>query len=159
MTVDNLRQEAAARGLDPQRLIFAERIDDKAAHLQRVGLADVALDTLAYNGHTTTSDALWSGVPVITAQGRHFASRVSASMLQACGMPGLIAQDVREYVALAIDLGLSESRRGDVRTQLADARRCGALFDSGRAVRNLEALLMKMGQRDRAGLDPADIEM
>ena len=159
VTVDNLRQEAAARGLDPQRLIFAERIDDKAAHLQRVGLADVALDTLAYNGHTTTSDALWSGVPVITAQGRHFASRVSASMLQACGMPGLIAQDVREYVALAIDLGLSESRRGDVRTQLADARRCGALFDSGRAVRNLEALLMKMGQRDRAGLDPADIEM
>lgn len=159
VTVDNLRREAAARGLDPHRLHFAERIDDKAAHLQRVGLADVALDTLAYNGHTTTSDALWAGVPVITAQGRHFASRVSSSMLLACGMPGLVARDVPGYVALAIELGNSASRRAEVRTQLADARRNAPLFDNVRAVRNLEVLLIKMQQLARAGEPPADIDV
>lgn len=156
--VDNLRQEAARRELDPQRLVFAGRIHDKAAHLQRVGLADIALDTLAYNGHTTTSDTLWAGVPVITTEGRHFASRVSASMLRACRMPELVARDVPEYVALAIELGRSEARRREVRAQLSDARRSAPLFDGVRAVRGLEALLMKMQQRQRAGEPPADLE-
>ena len=100
---DNLNREAAARGIDPARVVFAGRIP-KDEHLARLECADLALDTRIYNGHTSTSDALWAGLPVLTLKGRHFASRVSASILAAAGIPELITECLEDYEALALRL-------------------------------------------------------
>ena len=99
MAVENLRREASHAGVSPNRLIFAQTLP-KAEHLRRASLADLALDTRIYNGHTTTSDMLFAGVPVVTLRGSHFASRVSASLLAACGLPGLITESLDDYKSL-----------------------------------------------------------
>jgi protein O-GlcNAc transferase len=98
---------ADAAGIDPLRVIFAPRIP-KDRHLRRMGLADLALDTRIYNGHVSTVDALWAGVPLVALLGRHFASRVAASLLASLGMPELIAADLEGYELLA--LGLASDR-------------------------------------------------
>jgi predicted O-linked N-acetylglucosamine transferase (SPINDLY family) len=100
---ENLRREAEARGIKSERLIFADRLP-KDEHLARLRFADLTLDTRIYNGHTTTSDALWAGVPVITLQGSHFASRVSSSVLSAIGLPEVVTHSLEEYEALAVQL-------------------------------------------------------
>src|SRR5205814_3329585 len=99
----NLRKEAAARGVDPERLIFATRLP-VAEHLARHRLADLFLDTLPYNAHTTASDALWAGLPVLTCRGSAFAARVAASLLGAVGLPELVTDNPADYESLALRL-------------------------------------------------------
>jgi len=136
-TVANLRREAADRGVDPQRLVFADIID-KSLHLARHQLADLFLDTVVCNGHTTASDALWAGVPVVTCIGQDFAQRVAASLLTAIGLPDLIVGNLSEYEKLVLVLATDRDRLRSVRQRLAAQRTKYPLFDTPRFVRNME---------------------
>jgi protein O-GlcNAc transferase len=133
----NLRREAAARGVDPERLIFAPR-KPLPEHLARLRQADLFLDTLPCNAHTTASDALWAGVPVLTCIGRTFAARVAASLLHAAGMPDLVTSSPEEYEALALKLATEREQLGNYRRYLEANRRTMSLFDMGRFTRNIE---------------------
>jgi predicted O-linked N-acetylglucosamine transferase (SPINDLY family) len=155
----NLRQEARRRGVDPARLIFADRIDDKARHLQRLGLADLVLDTLAYNGHTSTADALFAGVPVVTIAGAHFATRVAASLLKAAGLDSLIADHIDAYIENAIQLAAIPALLTQLRARLKAARSSAALFDTDRSVASLEAAYEIVWARFLTGAAPADIAL
>ena len=134
----NLRREAAARGLDPARLVFAPRLP-LTQHLARYRLADLFLDTLPYNAHTTASDALWAGLPVVTVRGATFAGRVAASLLNAVGLPDLIADSAEHYEALALALARDPARRAALRRQLSETRATAPLFDSRRFTAAIEA--------------------
>jgi len=134
----NLRREAEARGIDPDRLIFAGRTTPEL-HLARQQQADLFLDTLPYNAHTTASDALWAGLPVITTPGNSFPARVAASILKAADMPELIAADLAGYEALALKLATNPPALEDVKQKLTQKRASSALFDTPRFTRNLEA--------------------
>lgn len=147
---DNLRAEAGARGVDPQRLIFAPKLP-LAQHLARLANADLVLDTLPYNAHTTASDALWVGVPLLTCPGETFASRVAASLLTAAGLPELIVPSLEQYQALALRLAREPQTMAALRAKLRESRDRCALFDTPRYVRNLEALYEQMFERWRAG--------
>ncbi|HEY4076050.1 MAG TPA: tetratricopeptide repeat protein [Rhizomicrobium sp.] len=135
---ENLRREAAARGIDPARLIFADRTTPKK-HLARQQLADLFLDTLPYNAHTTASDAIWAGLPLLTTCGKSFPARVAASILTAAGMPELITDDLRAYETLALDLARDPARLGKIRTKIAATKNHMPIFDTVRFTRNLEA--------------------
>lgn len=150
---DNLRREAKARGVAPERLVFAPKVP-QGQHLQRLRLADLCLDTLPYNAHTTASDALFVGVPIITRPGSTFAGRVCASLLNAMGMPDLIAVNTADYIELAVDLGRNPWRLTDVRARLVEAKKSSALFDTGRYVRALEKAYVMMFERQQQGLAP-----
>ena len=154
----NLRREAAQRGLDPARLVFAPRAQSPD-HLARHRLADLFLDTLPYNAHTTASDALWAGLPVLTLPGRSFAARVAASLLAALDLPELIAQDGEEYEALAIALARDPARLGAVRQRLLANRTTAPLFDTKRTARHLEDAYLAMYERFGAGLAPDHIDI
>ena len=134
----NLRHEAEARGINPERLIFAGRTTPEL-HLARQQLADLVLDTLPYNANTTASDALWAGLPVVTTQGKSFPARVAASILNAAGLPELIAADLASYEALALKLATDPAALAEVKAKLAQARGTAPLFDTTRFTRNLEA--------------------
>jgi len=134
----SLRAAAAAQGVDPARLVFARRLPDKTAHMARFHHIDLALDTARYNGHTTTIDALWAGVPVVVAKGRHFASRVSAGLVAAAGVPELVTDDLAAYEALALRLLRDDAARRALRDRLAAARGTAPLFDSAGFVAALE---------------------
>ncbi len=133
----NLRREAAERGVSPDRLVFARRLAG-AAHLARQGDADLFLDTLPVCAHTTASDALWAGLPLLTCLGEAFAGRVAASLLQALGLPELVARSADEYEAQAVELALNPRRLTAIRRRLNDARTTAPLFDTARFTRNLE---------------------
>ena len=135
--MDNLRREAEARGVNPDRLVFAGRLP-KDQHLARHRHADLFLDTLFYNAHTTASDALWAGVPVMTAPGRAFASRVAASLLTNLGLPDLICPDLDAYEALAVRLATCPEELAAVRTRLAANRLTQPLFLTAGFVADLE---------------------
>lgn len=134
----NLRQEAEARGVDAARLVFAPKLPPDQ-HLARHRLADLFLDTLPYNAHTTASDALWAGLPVITCQGRVFQSRVAASLLTAAGMPELIATDPAAYETLALQLATNPTLLKATREKLARNRGTQPLYDSDRFRKAIEA--------------------
>lgn len=134
---DNLRREAAARGIAADRLVFAKRVP-KDQHLARHRLADLFLDTRPVNAHTTASDALWAGLPLITCPGEVFVSRVAASLLHALGLPELIASDLAAYEELAIRLGRNAPARQALREKLARHRLSTPLFDTTRFARGLE---------------------
>jgi predicted O-linked N-acetylglucosamine transferase (SPINDLY family) len=134
----NLRREAADRGIAPERLIFAPRVALEA-HLGRLRAADLFLDTLPYNAHTTASDALWAGLPVLTCAGDTFASRVAGSLLTAVGLPELITRSLPEYEALALRLAREPGALASLREKLWGNRVTSALFDTPSFVRNLEA--------------------
>ena len=138
----NLQREAEARGVDPSRLIFAARTTPQK-HLARQQLADLFLDTLPYNAHTTASDALWAGLPVVTVPGRSYPARVAASILRAADLAELIAPDLPAYEALALRLTQDKDALGGVRRKLA-AVRSTPLFDTARFTRNLEAAYRTM---------------
>jgi protein O-GlcNAc transferase len=154
----NLRREAEERGVGPERLIFGEWLP-KDEHLARIGLADLALDTRICNGHTTTSDALWAGVPVITLQGGHFASRVSSSILTAVGLPELITHTLEEYESLAVRLSRNRDELHSIRQRLAKNRLTEPLFDTPRFAKNLEKAYKKMWEIFLAGEKPRKIEV
>ncbi|MEM7223061.1 MAG: tetratricopeptide repeat protein [Pseudomonadota bacterium] len=153
LAAENLRREAAARGVEPGRLVFAGRLP-KSAHLARLGLADLGLDTRIYNGHTTTSDLLWAGVPVVAPMGRHFASRVSASLLRAIELPELIADDLDGFETLAVALARDKPRLAALRAKLAERRLSAPLFDTVRLARHLEIAYETMWRRYQSGGPP-----
>jgi protein O-GlcNAc transferase len=149
----NLRAAAAARGIDPARLVFAPRIAP-ADHLARHRLADLFLDTLPYNAHTTASDALWAGLPVVTCQGTAFDGRVAASLLVAAGLPELVTQSQADYEALARALGDDPARLAALRDRLARNRNRSPLFDTDRFRHAIEAAYLRMLEIRRRG-EPA----
>jgi predicted O-linked N-acetylglucosamine transferase (SPINDLY family) len=151
----NLAREAQTRGIAPERIIFAPPVPGAEAHLARLSLADLFLDTHPYNAHTTAIDALWAGVPMVTMLGGSFASRVAASALKAAGLPELIAGSSAEYEALALDLARDAAALAAVRAKLATNRLTCALFDTGGFTRDLEALFTTMWQRHQRGEPPA----
>ncbi|HWU54270.1 MAG TPA: tetratricopeptide repeat protein [Rhizomicrobium sp.] len=139
----NLCKEAVARGVAEDRLVFAGRTTPEK-HLARQQLADLFLDTLPYNAHTTASDALWVGLPVITLPGRSFPARVAASILKAAGLPELIVRDLAEYESLALKLARDPEGLAALRTKLKTSRDAMPLFDTARFTRNLEAAYVTM---------------
>ena len=140
----NLCRSAKARGVDPARLVFASKVPRLADHLARHQLADLFLDTLPYNGHSTVSDALWSGVPVLTCVGRTFAGRVAASLLHSTGLPELVTSTIGEYEALAINLATSQDLLKSTRSRLASNRLSCPLFDTGSFARHIKSAYMTM---------------
>lgn len=150
---DNLRQEAAARGINPDRLIFAPK-KPLAEHLARYRIADLFVDTFPYTGHTTTSDALWAGLPVVTMLGETFASRVAASLLTAAGMEELITGSLAEYEELAFRLSNDPERLASLRHRLAETRMTVPLFDSRRFTRHIERAYEMMWENHRSGQPP-----
>ena len=155
---DNLRQAAEAAGIRPDRLIFSPKLP-KAEHLARMNLADLALDTRVYNGHTTTSDSLWAGVPVVTLMGDHFASRVSASILSAVGLPELIAQSLKAYEDLAVYLASHRDYLYRLRQKLKRYSKTKPLFDTQKFVQKLEQAFQRMWQRYLQGKMPGSFEV
>lgn len=149
----NLRKEAAERSVDPARLVFAPRVS-LAEHLGRQPLADLFLDTLPINAHTTASDALWAGLPVLTCQGATFAGRVASSLLHAVGLPELIAANPAEYEELALALASDPERLEGLRARLASQRESCPLFDTDRYRQSLEAAYTLMWQRAENRLPP-----
>lgn len=142
----NLRKEAQARGVDPERLIFAPRVPVEQ-HLARQRLADLFLDTLPYNAHTTASDALWIGLPVITCAGETFAARVAGSLLHAAGMPELITHTLQEYEMRALHLATHAEALRSIRTRLEQTHASMPLFDTERFAQQLEQAYRAMWQR------------
>ena len=153
VAVANLRRVAEEQGIAADRLIFAEPLE-LDQHLARLALADLFLDTLPYNAHTTASDALWAGVPLLTCRGTAFAGRVAASLLTAMALPELITGSLAEYEKLATLLAQDTARLADIRTRLAAARDTSPLFDTARFTRDLEAAYGVMAQTSRAGRAP-----
>jgi predicted O-linked N-acetylglucosamine transferase (SPINDLY family)/regulator of sirC expression with transglutaminase-like and TPR domain len=147
---DNLRREAQLRGVNAERLIFAPPLP-LASHLARLQLADLALDTFPYNSHTTGSDALWAGVPLVTRMGSTFASRVAASLLHNVNLPGLITRNWEDYLALAKSLALNPPRLQAIRQELKDTCRCAPLFDTERFTRDLERLYRQLWEQHGRG--------
>ena len=155
----NLRKEAAAHAVDPARLIFAPRLP-LAQHLARHCLADLLLDTLPCNAHTTASDALWAGLPLLTCRGKAFSGRVAASLLNAMSLPELIAETPEQYEAMALDFARSPETLAALRDKLASNRGTQPLFDTKAFTRELEAAYAAykaMQERRRAGLAPDHI--
>jgi len=154
----HLRAEAHARGVRPERLVFASRMD-QPEHLARQRLADLFLDTSPYNAHTTASDALWAGLPVLTCLGQTFAGRVAASLLNAVGLPELITHSLDAYEALALELVADRQRLHSLRGKLAANRTTYPLFDTARFARHIESAYAAMWGRHQAGLAPDDIDL
>jgi len=152
----NLRAQAQQDGIDPARLLFAP-FAPPDQHLARLQLADAALDALVCNGHTTTSDMLWAGIPVVTARGSHFASRVSESLLRAIELPELVGTDDDDMVRIASAIGHDPAWRAELRARVAARRRSAPLFDTARFTRNFEQAILAMVERSRAGLAPAHL--
>ncbi len=159
LAVENLRREAAARGVAPERLVFAQRMERLEEHLARHRLADLFLDTFLYNAHATANHALWAGLPVLTCPGETFASRVGASLLQAVGLPELIAGSTQEYEAMALDLATHPEKLRALRDRLAAQRTTSALFDTPRFTRHLEDGYTQIWIRYQSGLLPTDIRV
>ncbi len=154
---ENLKAEASLRGIDSSRLVFASKLQ-KHEHLARYRLANLVLDTRIYGGHTTTSDALWAGVPVVTVMGEHFASRVASSILSAVGMECLITQSVSEYKALCLRLAKNPDELAETRETLNANLLIKPLFDTALFTRNLENLYSQMWARYLEGKAPDVIE-
>jgi protein O-GlcNAc transferase len=153
---NNLRREALVRGVIPSRLIFAGRVNIED-HLERHRLADLFLDTLPYNAHTTASDALWVGLPVLTCQGGSFAGRVASSLLHAIGLPELVADNLLHYEAMALKLARRPSLLADVKQRLARNRGTYPLFDTDRRRRHIEAAYLQMWDIWQRGEAPRQI--
>jgi predicted O-linked N-acetylglucosamine transferase (SPINDLY family) len=139
----NLRREAAARGVDPARLVFAERAPN-AEHLARQRCGDLFLDTFKVNAHTTASDALWAGLPIVTKLGKSFVARVAGSLLHAIGLPELVTETDEAYEDLALELATNPAKLAAVREKLAANRLTTPLFDTERYTRDFEDLLEDM---------------
>jgi len=152
----NLRAEAGKRGIAAERLVFAPRMN-QAEHLARHRLADLFLDTLPYNAHTTASDALWAGLPVLTRLGQTFPGRVAASLLRAVGLPELVTHTPEAYESMALELATNPPKLATLRQRLATNRLTCPLFDTALFTRHIEAAYTAMWQRHNAGLPPEHI--
>ncbi len=151
---ENLLRELRARGVAPGRVFFAPKLD-LAGHIARLRAADLFLDTWPCNAHTTASEALWAGVPVLTVPGPTFASRVAASLAVACGLGDLACTDEEQYVQFATALANEPATLRGLKMHLEDKRHALPLFDAERLARDLDALLERMHDRHLSGLPPA----
>jgi predicted O-linked N-acetylglucosamine transferase (SPINDLY family) len=154
----NLRKEAEARGVNPERVVFAKRTSLRD-HLARHRVADLFLDTAPCNAHTTASDALWAGLPVLTQIGETFTGRVAASLLTAIGLPELITSTPQAYEDLAIELAANSEKLAAIKRKLADNRLTTPLFDTELFTRHIEAAYAAMYERYQAGLSPDHIHV
>lgn len=155
VAIANLRREANARGIDPDRLIVAARVPSNADHLARLRLADLFLDTLHYNAHSTAADALWARLPVLTCTGETFASRVAASMLRSVGLPELVTTSLADYETLALALARDPARLAALRSRLARNIGVEPLFDTRRFTRHIEVAFTTMWNRAQSGQPPS----
>ena len=151
---NNLIKEAGKRGIAGERLVFATRVPLPEDHLARLGLADLFLDTIGYNAHATTCDALWAGVPVLTCMGETFAGRVAASALTAVGLPEMITTSLDDYERHALALVREPASLVAIRSKLAANRKTHLLFDTARFARHLEAAYAAMHERSLRGEPP-----
>jgi predicted O-linked N-acetylglucosamine transferase (SPINDLY family) len=154
---ENLRREAERRGVSAERLVFAQRMPSLADHLARQRLADLFLDTLPYNAHTTASDALWAGLPVLTHMGESFAARVAASLLNGIGLPELVTSTQEQYEAMAIELASNPDRLAEIKDRLHRNRLEMPLFDTGGFTTHLENAYTQIYERYQADLSPEHI--
>ena len=154
--ISNISETASRFGVNNNRIIFASHAPVEE-HLNRIGKADLFLDTLPYNAHTTASDALRMGIPVITLIGNSFASRVAASLLNAVNMPELITSTREQYESLAIELALNSEKLGSIKNKLAQNLPSSALFDCQTFTNNLELAYDKMHQTSLSGINPDHI--
>jgi len=154
----NLKNAAAAYGINPARLVFGKQLP-LPLYLARYRQADLFLDTLPYNAGTTASDALWAGLPVLTCSGEAFAGRMAASLLTAIGLPELITETRQQYQALAIDLASHPQKLADIKTKLAQNRLTTPLFDIQGFAQHIEKAYTQMYQRYQADLPAADISL
>jgi predicted O-linked N-acetylglucosamine transferase (SPINDLY family) len=154
--VRNLQREATLRDVSAERLVFAKRLD-LPEHLARHRAADLFIDTWPCNAHTTASDALWTGLPVLTCAGESFASRVAASLLTAIRLPELIASSPEEYEELAVGLATDPQHLAHIRRKLTDNRLTTALFDTRAYVKHIETAFSKMYETYQADLPPGHI--
>ena len=148
-SADNLIREAENRNVDPKRLIFANKLPLLKKHLARYSLGDLGLDTFNYNGHTTTSDALWSGLPVLTKMGKGFASRVSASLLTSLGLPELITRSEKEYEEVALNLAQNPKKISKLKSKLVKLREKSPLYNSELFTRDLENKLTDLFEKSK----------
>jgi len=151
--VESLKKETEYNGIDEARLIFAPRLEFIEDHLSRVKLADLFLDTLPYNAHTTSSDALRMGLPVLTCVGKSFASRVAASLLNAVGLPDLITNTHEEYEVLAVELAKNPKKLKTIKDKLAKNLPSAPLYDTPLFTKHLESAYKKMYERYHEGLE------
>ncbi len=149
----NLKKEAEARGINSAKIVFGKRMSTEE-YLARYRACDLFLDTFPYNAGATASDALWSGVPVLTLMGQSFASRIAASLLNAVGLPELITSTQKEYETLAIELAMNPQRLAGIKSKLIEGRLTTPLFDTPLFVKNLESTYMRMYERDQLGMQP-----
>ncbi len=154
----NLRLEAERRKVSADRLVFAKRMPH-AEHLARHRLADLFIDTLPYNAHTTASDALWAGLPVITCMGESFASRVAASVLTAIDLPELIMENWSDYEAMAVALATQPEQLAGIKSKLARNRLTTPLFDTALFTRHIEAAYSAIHERHQSGQPPEHLEI
>ncbi|MGD0958608.1 MAG: tetratricopeptide repeat protein [Methylomonas sp.] len=152
--IGRLQKAAAESGIEPERLIFAPFMARQDEHLARLKLADLFLDTMPYNAHATASDALWSGLPLLTCLGDTYAGRVSASVLTAMGLPELITASREQYAEQAIELARNPEKLADIKGKLAQNRLKTPLFDTQLYTTHIEAAYTQMYQRYLAGLQP-----
>ena len=150
--IHNLKREAQNRGVDPGRIVMAQQVPVNEDHLARQQLADLFLDTLPYNAHSTASDALWAGLPVLTCVGETFAGRVAASLLHAIQLPEMITTTPEAYEGLAIELAKHPEKLARIKRKLADNRLTTPLFDTKRFTQHIEAAYATMHERYQAGL-------
>jgi len=154
VSMQNLAREANVRGVAPDRLVFAPFRKTPEQHLARLRLADLFLDTLPYNAHTTASDALWAGVPVLTCLGATFAGRVAGSLLRSLELPELITESPAEYEAAALRLARNAVALSAIRETLARHGKASRLFDEERFARTLETAYSTMWERYQRGEHP-----
>jgi predicted O-linked N-acetylglucosamine transferase (SPINDLY family) len=147
----NLLREAETRGISSERLVFAPYVASGAEHLARLSLADLFLDTRPYNAHSSATDALWAGVPVLTQPGDTFAGRVGASVLKACGLPELVAESSVSYEAIALQLARNPDALSELKAKLTGKLATCALFDTAGFTRHLEAAYATMYESHRRG--------
>jgi predicted O-linked N-acetylglucosamine transferase (SPINDLY family) len=156
LAMQNLKKEAKNRGIEPDRIIFAERLS-LADHLARHAQADLFLDTFPYGAHTTASDALWAGLPILTLEGQSFASRVAASLLISTGMSELITTTKEDYKNLAIELAKHPIKLSLIRKKLTDNRLRAPLFDAPLFTQHLESAYLQMFERYLTGIEPDNL--
>lgn len=154
----NLKREAFAHGVDPDRIIFADQLPNEE-HLARHAAADLFLDSLPCTAHTTASDALWAGLPLLTCLGPSFAGRVAGSLLNAAGLPDLITNSIEAYSATALRLARNPDEIAALKARLVANRASCVLFDTPRYVRSLEAAYLRMSNVYRAGEQPASFSV
>jgi len=155
--IDKLRSEASNKGLEPNRIIIANKVDNFSEHLARIQMADLFLDTFPYNAHTTAGDALWAGLPVLTCAGESFASRVAASFLKAIDLPELVKYSFEEYERAAIELSKNPIKIKEIKEKLKKSRDSSPLFDTPRVTQQLERAFEIMHEKYCQGLTPSNI--